>query len=188
MKSRIARLGMSVSLAAVIAIVFGLTAAQPVAADDLDKIPIENYFISCEEVSIEKAWVADGTKIVRGRLLNGQVVSNEDFHTGPATNLANANVNLETMRGMFFGQLNMSPEAYPEGGWVGWFFIQGVPGDQTGVDGLRGTGSLAGYYTKSTVRHMPPDKLHELFPEACGGEMPVGGSRAEGYVYLPSDD
>jgi hypothetical protein len=102
--------------------------------------------------------------------------------------MANANVVMATGHGTFHGKLDMRPTAYPEGWWEGSFSIQGLPGDQTGVARLQGYGSLAGYSTKTQVKHMPGFALHALFPDACGGNMPLGGSRAEGYILIPGGE
>jgi hypothetical protein len=185
MKSAIARMSLILVLAAIL--VSGPLAAGPVAAGTT-RIPIVNYFISCEQVAVERMWIEDGVMHVRGRELAGEVRSNEDYHAGPATNLANANVVLATGHGTFWGKLEMFPEAYPDGWWEGSFSIQGLPGDQTGIARLKGYGSLAGYSTKTTVTHMPGPALHTLFPDACGGAMPIGGSRAEGYVLIPGGE
>ncbi|MFC2026301.1 hypothetical protein ACFLUC_03810 [Chloroflexota bacterium] len=170
------------------AIVLGLMTVQHVAAASYDQVWIENYFISCEEVSIKKVWTINGINYVRERHLKGEVISNTDFNTGEATNMENTNVELGTGYGTFFGRLEMYPKAYPDGGWKGYFFIKGLPGDQTGSAWLRGTGSLSGYYTKSSVKHVPGSTLHKLFPDACDGNMPVGGSHGKGFVVLPNDD
>jgi len=188
MKRTIAQKSLIVFLAAVVVMVIGFLAIQPVAADYENLIPIENYFISCEEVSIQRVWKENGTKFVRGRHLNGEVISDKDFHTGLGTNMANANIVSETSHGTFFGELEMSPDAHQDGGWEGLFFIQGLPGEQIGSAWLRGTGSLEGYFTQTEVKHMSGSALHDLFPDACGGNMPLGGSRAEGYVIFPSGE
>jgi hypothetical protein len=164
-----------------------MLSASPAAAKTT-RIPIVNHFISCEQVAVERVWIEDGVKHVRGRELAAEVRSTEDYHTGPATNWANANVVLETGHGTFHGNLEMRPTAYPGGWWEGSFSIQGLPGDQVGVARLKGYGSLAGYSTKTQVRHMPGPALHALFPDACGGAMPLGGSRAEGFVTIPGGE
>jgi hypothetical protein len=187
MKKTIAQKCLIVTLAAVMVVVVGSLAVQPVAAETT-RIPIVNYFISCEQLSIERVWIENGVKHVRGRELAAEVRSNEAFHAGAATNWANANVVLATGYGTFFGKLEMHPEAYPGSWWEGNFSIQGLPGEQTGVARLKGYGSLAGYYTKTQVTHMSGPALHALFPDACGGAMPLGGSIAQGFVMLPGGE
>ena len=189
MKITIARKSLILALAAILAVVNVLLSASPVTAETT-RIPIVNYFISCEEVAVERKWIEDGVLHVRGRQLIGEVRSESEgnFHAGPATNRANANIVLATGHGTFWGKLEMHPEAFPGGWWEGSFSIHGLPGDQTGVARLKGYGSLAGYSTKTTVKHMPGDVLHELFPEACGGAAPIGGSVATGYVLIPGGE
>jgi hypothetical protein len=182
MKIAIARMSLVLTLVAILAM-----ASAPVAAETT-RIPIVNYFISCEQVAIERVWIEDGIKHVRGRELAAEVISTEDYHTGPATNWVNANVVLATLHGTFHGKLEMHPEAYPGGWWEGSFSIQGLPGEQTGIARLKGYGDLDGYSTKTTVTHMPGPALHALFPDACGGAMPLGGSVATGYVMMPGGD
>ena len=182
MKSTIARMSLLLTLVAILAM-----ASAPVAAETT-RIPIVNYFISCEQVAVERVWIEDGVKHVRGRQLAAEVISTEDYHTGPATNWANANVILATGYGTFWGNLEMHPEAYPGGWWEGSFSIQGLPGEQTGIARLKGYGDLTGYSTKTTVTHMPGPTLQALFPEACGGDMPIGGSRAEGFMMIPGGE
>jgi hypothetical protein len=187
MKKTITQISLIITLVAVVFILSGQVTARPVEAQTT-RIPIVNYFLSCEEVTVERAWVADGVKHVRGRYLVGEVISTEAYHTGPAVNIANANVVMATKHGTFFGKLEMRPEAYPDGWWEGSFTIQGLPGDQTGIARLKGYGSLEGYSTKTVVTHMSGPALQALFPDACGGSMPLGGSRAEGYVLLPGGE
>jgi hypothetical protein len=184
MKSAIARMSLVLALVAILAM-----ASAPVAAETT-RIPIVNYFISCEQVAIERVWVEDGVKHVRGRQLVGEVRSESEggFHAGPATNWANANIVLATGHGTFWGKLEMNPTEWPEGWWEGSFSIQGLPGDQTGVARLKGYGSLAGYSTKTEVRHMSGPALHTRFPDACGGNVPLGGSVATGYVMIPGGE
>ena len=182
MKSAITRLSLILALVAILAM-----GSAPVAAETT-RIPIVNYFISCEQVAIERVWIEDGVKHVRGRELAAEVRSNEDFHAGLATNWANANVVLATGHGTFWGKLEMRPEAFPGGWWEGSFAIQGLPGDQTGIARLKGYGTLTGYSTKTTVTHMSGPALHALFPDACGGNMPLGGSVARGYVVIPGGE
>jgi hypothetical protein len=179
MNSTVARFSLILALVATLVLF-----AAPAAAKTT-RIPIVNYFLSCTQVSIERVWVEDGVKHVRGRHLDAEVVSTEEYHTGSATNLANANIVLATGHGTFWGKLEMHPDAYPDGWWEGSFSIQGLPGDQTGVARLKGYGSLTGYSTKTVVKHMPGTILHSLFPDACGGSMPLGGSRAEGFILIP---
>ena len=184
MKSAIARMSLVLALVAILAM-----ASAPAAAETT-RIPIVNHFISCEQVAIERVWIEDGVKHVRGRQLVGEVRSESEggFHAGPATNLANANIVLATGHGTFWGKLEMNPTEWPEGWWEGSFSIQGLPGDQTGVARLKGYGSLTGYSTKTTVTHMPGLALHALFPDACGGNVPLGGSVATGYVLIPGGE
>lgn len=182
MKSTIARMSLFLTLVTILAM-----ASAPVAAETT-RIPIVNYFISCEQVAVERVWIEDGVKHVRGRELAAEVISTEDYHTGPATNWANANVVLATLHGTFWGKLEMRPKAHPGGWWEGSFSIQGLPGDQTGVARLKGYGDLAGYSTKTTVTHMPGSALHDRFPDACGGNMPLSGSVARGYVVIPGGE
>ena len=187
MKTAIARMSLVLALVAILAVVTVSLSASPVAAGTT-RIPIVNYFISCEQVAVERVWVEDGVKHVRGRELAAEVRSNEDFHAGSATNWANANVILATGYGTFWGELEMRPDAYPGGWWEGHFAIQGLPGDQTGIARLKGYGDLAGYLTKTEVKHMSGAALHAQFPDACGGNVPLGGSRAEGFVMLPGGE
>ena len=186
MKIAIARMSLFLALVAILAM-----ASAPVAAGTT-RIPIVNYFISCEQVEVERSWIEDGVLHVRGRQLVGEVRSESEggFHAGPATNLANANIVLATGHGTFWGKLEMHPEAYQGGWWEGSFSIQGLPGDQTGIARLKGYGDLSGYSTKTTVTHMSGPALHALFPDACGGpdNEPIGGSVATGYVLIPGGE
>jgi hypothetical protein len=187
MKIAIARMSLILAMTAILAVVSVLLSASPVTAATT-RIPIVNYFISCEQVAVERVWIEHGVKHVRGRELAAEVISTEDYHTGPATNWANANVVLATGHGTFWGKLEMKPTEWPEGWWEGSFSIQGLPGEQTGVARLKGYGSLAGYSTKTDVRHMSGTDLHSLFPDACGGNVPLGGSVATGYVMIPGGE
>lgn len=187
MRSRSARLRLVLALAAMLVMVSAPLVVSPVAAKTI-RIPIVNHFISCEQVGIERVWTEGGVRHVRGRELAAEVRSNEDFHAGSATNWANANVILATGYGTFWGELEMHPDAYPGSGWTGHFAIQGLPGDQTGIARLKGYGDLAGYLTKTEVKHMSGPALLAEFPDACGGNMPLGGSRAEGFVMMPGGE
>lgn len=184
MKRKIANKGQILMLAALLVITAVSLAVQTANAES-EKIPIVNYFISCEEASVESAEIENGVKQVSGRYLIGEVRSTEDYHSGPATNMANATVVMETGHGTFSGKLEMQPTAWLAGGWLGTYTIEGFPGNQIGVARLRGYGDLEGYITETTVKHMSGRALHNLFPDACGGNMPVGGSQAEGYIIVP---
>jgi hypothetical protein len=188
MKKTIAQKSLVVALAAVMVLVIGLAAAQPAAAEGTIRIPIENSFISCQLVSMERVWVEDGVKHVRGKLVYGEVKSTENYHIGPATNLSNANIDMAANYLTANGKIEMFPDAYPEGGWEGSFVAQGEVGFQTGSAVLKGTGSLKGYKTKLWFTHMSGPALQALFPDACGGNMPLGGTVAEGYVLIPSGE
>jgi hypothetical protein len=169
--------------------VVGVSLLASQAAAETTRIPIVNFFISCEQVAVDRMWIEDGVQHVRGRELDAEVRSNEEFHAGPATNWANANIVLATGYGTFHGRLEMRPEAYyPRGWWEGRFTIQGLPGDQTGIARLKGYGDLAAYNTQTWVKHMSGVALHNLFPDACNGNMPLGGSRSEGFVIIPGGE
>lgn len=184
MKKSFLQKNLQAGIAIVLALTSVILAINSVEAGST-RIPVENYFITCSQESIERIWIEGGVKHLRGRYLIAEVYSNENYHAGPATNLANANIVLESSHGTFWGKVDMNPTAWPAGGWQGTFTIQGLPGDQTGVARLKGYGDLEGYTTKLTARHMPPSVLHEKFPDACGGEMPIGGSLGQGYIQVP---
>jgi hypothetical protein len=188
MKMTIVQKSLAITLVAVMILAVGLLAARPVAAKGTVRIPIENSFISCQLDSIERVWIEDGVKHIRGKLVYGEVRSTENYHVGPATNLSNANIDLATMSLTANGKLEMFPEAYPDGGWVGSFVAQGQVGFQTGSAVLKGTGSLQAYLTKLWFTHMSGPSLQAMFPDACGGNMPLGGTVAEGYVLIPSGE
>jgi hypothetical protein len=187
MKKTVSRLGLVAALAVILIMASGSLAAQPVAAGTA-RIPIENYFISCELVSLDRMWVEDGVRHIRGRNLAGIVISNEDYHAGPATNMVNMNIVLASGHVTSFGKLEMHPVAYPDGGWEGSFTSQGLPGDQTGVARLKGYGSLKGYYTKTVITHLSGPALFQMFGDVCGTGKILGGSHAVGYVLLPGGE
>ena len=186
MNKTIVRKSLVVTLAAVLIIVTTSLAVQPAAANGTIVVPIENNFISCQQVSIDRVWVDDGVRHIRGRLLHGEVRSNEDFHPGFATNLIDVNWDLTTGLATFHGEVTMYPDAYPNGGWEGIFNAQGLMGQQTGKSVLKGTGSLKGYLTMLEFTHLSGPEIHALYPDACGGNMPLGASQAVGYVLIPA--
>jgi hypothetical protein len=164
------------------------------AAAKTTRIPIVNHFIACEEAAVERMWVEGGVQHIRGRHLVGVVRSSDFYHAGPATSVVNANINLETGRGTFWGELEIIPTKYLNTWWEGSFSIQGLPGEQTGVARLKGYGELEGYHTKTQVTHMSGDDLLDLYPGVCGFDdegnpiMPLGGSRADGFVMIPGGE
>jgi hypothetical protein len=171
-------------LAAVMVILISSSTVQPTLAG-ATRIPIINFFISCEEVSVEEVKTVDGVKYISGRYLTAEVRSSHDYHRGPAINISNVTVEMDTKMATFSGRVEMDPTAWVAGGWQGTYTIEGVPGDQTGVAHLRGFGDLEGYITKLTAKHVSGPTLHGLFPDACGGNVPIGGSMAEGYILVP---
>jgi hypothetical protein len=184
MKTQIRSTKLKVILAALMVIAIGSLAVQPAFAGGT-RIPIVNFFISCEEVSIEEVKTEDGVKYITGRYLTAEVRSSHDYHRGPAINISNVTVVMDSKLATFSGTVDMDPTAWPAGGWKGTYTIEGMPGDQTGVAHLRGYGDLEGYITKLNAKHVSGPTLHGLFPDACGGNVPIGGSMAEGYILVP---
>ena len=184
MKKILARKKLMIIIAAVLVIMISSSTVQPALAGST-RIPIVNFFISCEEVSVDEVWTEDGVKYIRGRYLTAEVRSSHDYHRGPAINFSNVDVVMDTKYATFFGRVEMNPTAWLAGGWQGTYTIEGLPGDQTGVAHLRGFGDLEGYITKLTAKHVSGPTLHGLFPDACGGNVPLGGSMAEGYILVP---
>ena len=103
------------------------------------------------------------------------------------TNITISNIDFETGYSTFLGGMEMSPDEYQDGGWKGYFLIRGLPGSQAGTVCLRGTGSLKRNFTRSSVKHVSGAVLNSLFPDACDGNVPVGGSHGRGFVIKPDE-
>lgn len=182
MKSLALRAGLVLALMALLGIASAPVAARP-AAGGTTRIPIENYFICCSYEGPDP-WVSDdGILHVRDRVLQAVVTSNEDYHAGTGTNWANANIDTATGYATYHGSMEIHPDAY-EGYWAGHWSMQITPGKVGGTARLQGYGELEGLSTKSELTPLPPAVLAG-FSELCGGNMPVSGVRAVGFVVSP---
>ena len=187
MKGTILRWSLVLALVAVaILAMFGAPLAAGPAAAATIRIPIDNYNVNCVIVSQTPPWVEDGILHIRNRVMEGTVLSNGDYHQGIGHMVANANIDLATMYGNYWGTLEIYPDAYPDGHWAGSFAMQVNEGHASGIARLQGYGTLNGLATKSELTPLTPAEL-AAYTYLCGGP-PISGAHAVGFVMDPGGE
>lgn len=185
MKKHLLRASLILTLVALLALTSAPAAASPGGTTRVD---IENWNINCSFEDQEGGvWVEDGILHIRGRVIDGFVLSNHAYHHGTAVNVANANIDLTTGYGNYWGTLEFHPYAYPDGHWTGSYSMQVNEGRVGAIARLKGYGDLEGLLTKSELMPLPPEKLAE-FKHVCDGEQPVSGVYATGFVMIPGGE
>ena len=187
MKKHLLRISLIVTLVALLAVVSAPAAASPAEGTTRDEF--ENWNINCSFVDQEGGvWVEDGILHVRGRVIYGYVLSDQDYHEGTALNVANANIDLVTGYGNYWGTLEFHPYAYPDGHWAGSYSMQVNEGRVGAIARLKGYGELEGWLTKSELMPLPPEFLEQNFSWVCEGSPPVSGVYATGIVMVPGGE
>ena len=187
MKNRILRWKFVLVVIAGLAIVATFLAANPAAAGTT-RTPVDNYNVNCV-IHSQTMWVEDGILHIRDRDMTGVVQSDGPYHQGTGHMVMNANIDLATGYGNFWGNLEIYPDAYPDGHWAGTASMVVNAGKVGGIARLKGYGELSGLLTKSEVAPLTPTELAS-FAEACGCESgqpmcPVSGAHAVGFVMNP---
>lgn len=182
MKSTISHLSLVLALVAVLGMVGAPLAATPAGAATI-RIPFDNYNVNCVILS-QTMWIEDGILHIRDRVMDGAVQSDGPYHAGTGHMVANANIDLATGYGTYHGTLEIYPDAYPGGHWAGSWSMQVTPGKASGIARLQGYGELNGLSSKADLSPlMPADLL--AFAHLCGGNTPVSGAHAVGFVMNP---
>jgi hypothetical protein len=184
MKGTILRWSLILALVAVVAMVGAPLAASPAAAATT-RIPIDNYNINCVILS-QTMWVEDGILYIRHRIMEGFVISTSDTHEGTGYMDMNANIDLATGYGNYWGYLEIHPYAYPDGFWAGTSSMQVNEGHASGIARLQGYGELNGLATKSELAPLTPPQL-AAYGYLCGGP-PISGAHAVGFVMDPGGE
>jgi hypothetical protein len=184
MKGTLSRMSLILALVGILFMVGAPQAAGPVAAATL-RIPFDNYNVNCAILS-QTMWVEDGILHIRNRVMEGVVLSDGPYHQGTGHMVANANIDLATFYGSYWGTLEIYPEAYPEGYWAGSFSMQVNEGKVGGIARLQGFGVLNGYAAKSELSPLMPAQLAE-YAYLCGGP-PISGAHAVGFVVDPGGE
>ena len=179
MKSTLSRWSLILAVVAVLAVVNSPLAASP-AADGTIRTPFDNYNVNCV-IHSQTMWVEDGVLHIRNRVMSGVVQSDGPYHQGTGRMVANANIDLATMYGNYWGTLEIHPTAYPEGHWAGSFSMQVTEGKVGGKARLQGYGSLDGLASKSDLAPLMPTQLAAK-ADLCGGNQPISGAHAVGFV------
>jgi hypothetical protein len=185
MKSIALRWSLVMALVAILAMFGAPLAASPAAAATI-QIPIDNYNVNCVILSQTPPWVEDGILHIRNRDMTGYVLSTSDTHQGTGHMVANANIELATGYGSYWGTLEIYPYAYPDGHWAGSFAMQVNEGKVGGKARLQGYGSLNGLATKSDLVPLTPAEL-AAYAGLCGGP-PISGAHAVGFVMDPGGE
>jgi hypothetical protein len=185
MKGSILRWSLILAVVVALVMVSAPLAVSPAVAKTI-RIPIENYFICCS-MDPGTMWPSDdGLVHIRDRVLQAVVTSNEDYHAGTGQNWANANIDPATGMGTYFGYMEIYPVAY-DGWWAGHWSMQITPSGAGGIARLQGYGELDGLATKSELTPLPPSVLTN-FAYLCGGNQPISGVRAVGFVMDPGGE
>jgi hypothetical protein len=185
MKGSILRWSLILALVAILAMFGAPLAISPVAAGTI-RIPVDNYNVNCAILS-QTMWISEGGILhIRDRVMEGMVLSDGDYHQGTGHMVANANINLATMYGSYWGTLEIYPDAYPDGHWAGSFAMQVNEGKASGIARLQGYGELNGLATKSELTPLMPAEL-AAYADLCGGP-PISGAHAVGFVMDPGGE
>ncbi|MGC9333815.1 MAG: hypothetical protein ACP5JJ_06695 [Anaerolineae bacterium] len=185
MKGTILRWSLVLALVAILAMFGAPLAARPAAAATI-RIPIDNYNVNCVILSQTTPWVEDGILHIRDRVMSGVVESDGPYHQGTGHMVANANIDLATLYGSYWGTLEIYPDAYPDGHWAGSFAMQVNEGRAAGIARLQGYGSLNGLATKSDLVPLTPAQLAD-YAYLCSGK-PISGAHAVGFVMDPGGE
>ena len=183
MKNNIVRLSLIVALVVVLGLISAL-AVSPVAAKTI-RTPVDNYNVNCV-IHSQTMWVEDGILHIRNRVMSGAIESDGPYHLGTGHMVANANIDLATMYGSYWGTLEIYPYAYLEGHWAGSFAMQVNEGRAAGIARLQGYGELNGLSTQTELAPLTPAEL-PAFAYLCGGNQPISGAHAVGFVMNPGD-
>jgi hypothetical protein len=165
-----------------LAIVATFLAANPASARTI-RTDFDNYNVNCTIVS-QTMWVEDGILHIRDRDMFGVVESDGPYHQGTGHMLMNANIDLATGYGNFWGSLEIYPDAFPNGYWAGTASMVVNEGNVGGIARLQGYGELSGLLAQSELAPLTPAEL-ESFAYLCGGNQPVSGAHAVGFVMNP---
>jgi hypothetical protein len=181
MKSFILRWRLVLVLVAVLGVATLMLGASPSAAKTI-RIPMDNYNIACT-IHSQTMWVSEDGKIlhIRNRVITGAVESDGDYHEGATYIVSNANIDLTTGYGNYWGTLEIYPYAYPDGHWAGHWVMHVNEGQNGGIARLQGYDELDGLLTKSDLTPLPPDQLPN-YAYLCGGNLPIAGTHAVGFV------
>jgi hypothetical protein len=182
MKNRILRWKLVLVVVAGLAIVATLLAANPAAARTT-RTPFDNYNVNCV-IHSQTMWVEDGILHIRDRDMTGVVQSDGLYHQGIGHMVMNANIDLVTGYGNFWGNLEIYPDAYPNGYWAGTASMVVNEGKVGGIARLQGYGELSGLLTQSGLAPLTSDELAN-FTDLCGGNQPISGAHAVGFVMNP---
>jgi hypothetical protein len=173
-------------LVSVLALVSAPLAVKPVAAGT-SRIPFDNYNVNCTILSQTPPWVEDGVLHIRNRVMAGAIESDGPYHLGAGHMVANANIDLTTGYGNYWGTLEIYPDAYPDGYWAGSWSMQVNGGHAGGIARLQGYGELNRLSSKAEITPLAPADL-EAFAYLCDGNPPVSGAHAVGFVMDPGGE
>ncbi|MFN2164365.1 MAG: hypothetical protein ACK2UN_20040 [Candidatus Promineifilaceae bacterium] len=186
MKSFILRWRLVLVLVAALIVVTAMAGANPAEAATT-RTPFDNINVNCVILS-QTVWTSqDGTIVhIRDRVMDGAVDSDGDYHEGTTRMVANANIDLATGYGSYWGTLEIYPYAYPGGHWAGHWSVQVNEGKAAGIARLQGYGDLAGLLTKSDLAPILPP--FPGYAYLCNGNMPISAAQAVGFVMNPGGE
>jgi hypothetical protein len=186
MKSTIVQWRLVLVLVALMVAIMLLLGTNPATAATT-RIPFDTVTVNCVILS-ETVWFSDGGTImhIRDRVMDGAEDSDGDYHQGVTRMVGNANIDLTTGYGNYWGTLEIYPDAYPEGHWAGHWTMQVNEGRVGGISRLQGHGELAGWHSKADLTPIPPPFL-PAYAYLCGGNTPVSGAHGVGFVMNPGD-
>jgi hypothetical protein len=119
--------------------------------------------------------------------MDGAVDSDSAYHEGTTRMVANANIDLTTGYGNYWGTLEISPYAYTEGHWSGHWSMQVNEGKVGGIARLHGYGELDGLLSKADLAPIPPPFLPP-YAYLCNDTTPVSGAHAVGFTMNPGGE
>jgi hypothetical protein len=174
------RVGMAAALVVALATIAAAWADEPVRSG-VAAGPHEAYQIVCEILE-DTSWMDEGIMHIRNRKLASVVISDSIAHAGTGTIVSSADIDTVSGHLVYAGNLEIRPEAL-DGHWTGVFTMLVDDDGLRGQAVLHGNGpDLDGMYVVADLVPLPPAAL-EGFADACGGQMPIAGTRAVGAYY-----
>lgn len=184
MNKKYIRLSLFFVLIIAIASLSASQSVKPVLAGAI-KVPIDGYNIACSKQE-GTVWVEDGILHIRGRILQSVVISENEYHAGTGQIIGNANIDLSTGYGSYFGTLEIYPDAYPDNYWSGNWTMQINESGNSGIARLQGFGDVFwGWSIKSDISYLSPEELAP-FSYACG-DQPISGSMSNGILLMSGE-
>ena len=185
MKHNLVRFRVFLALLGVLGLTTLFLGTRPAAAGTVRE-PLDNINVNCVILS-ETVWMSGDILHIRDRVMEGAVDSNRDSHEGTTRAVANANLNMVTGYGNYWGTLEIYPEAYRHGYWSGHWTMLVTPGQMGGIARLQGFGDRTAC---SPSRNSPRCRRRSspITRISAAETMPLSVTHAVGEVLFPGGE